>query len=553
MNILLYLFNIFINEDKITIVLLFLLSLLNSIAQSVLISFISANIIESIKKNDNKTSIKFLYQFIFISILFLIFYYIYKTLQNEILTKLAQWMKKELLKIILLSNNEDMKHVNFIEFLTPITRISSSCYGLSFNIINNIIPLLAFLLIATIYFTYNSTILGVSFIIANICILIYLFIFWDSLVNEKSKNEIMINSNEKYIIDILNNIDKVIYRGEILNEIDNLTDKTNGVIQSSIDFLSYTTNHLITIIIFVYIVISIIIFYIIKLFYKKKINSTIFITLFSITLLYRDRMTGVIQTLPDYLESIGRILYIVDDYYKKLGNKDKLYESINKTYSPVDVEFSKIELKNVSFSYKKEDVPIFTNLNMNIKTENKIIGITGLSGKGKSTFAKLLLRLYEPTSGNIYIDGIDITTIDPIYIRKNITYVNQNSKLFNKIIIDNIRYGCSDLDQCDYHLDEIMKYDKIRQLYKNIDINNTSAGSLGENLSGGQRQVINIISGLINPSKILILDEPTNALDKELKYEVISMINYFRKYKKCIIIITHDNSVYQLFDETITI
>lgn len=552
MNILSTLVENFLNEEKTSIIFLFILSLLNSLVQGTVISFISANIIQSIEKKDIQNTNQFLYKFIGISILFLLFYYLYKILQNNILTKMTQWMKKEILKIILLSNNEDMKHVNFIEFITPITRISSSYYVLFFSFINIVIPLLAFLLISSLYFIYQSPVFGISFIIANILIFIYLYSVWDSLAEEKNKNEVKINENEKYVIDILNNIDKVIYRGETLNEINHLTDKTNAVIETGIDFLSYATKHVIIMIIMVFIVMFLCIYYLIQLFYKKKISSTMFITLFSMILLYRDRMMGVIQNVPDYLEFMGKIDYIVDDFNKMLGDKANLNAMINKIYSPIEVDFLTIQLKNVTFSYK-EDTPIFTGLNLTIKTQNKIIGITGLSGKGKSSFAKLLLRLYEPTSGEIFIDGIDIKTIDPNYIRKEITYVNQNSKLFDKKIIDNMTYGCSDLNKCDSHLEEIMRYEKIRQLYKDIDIKNTTAGSLGEHLSGGQRQVVNIIGGLINPSKILILDEPTNALDKELKYEVISMINDFRKYKQCIIIITHDSAVYSLFDETITI
>ena len=552
MNILSTLVENFFNEEKTSIILLFILSLFNSLVQGTVISFISANIIQSIEKKDIQNTNQFLYKFIGISILFLLFYYLYKILQNNILTKMTQSMKKEILKIILLSNNEDMKHVNFIEFITPITRISSSYYVLFFSFINIVIPLLAFLLISSLYFIYQSPVFGISFLMANILIFIYLYSVWDSLAEEKNKNEVKINENEKYVIDILNNIDKVIYRGETLNEINHLTDKTNAVIETGIDFLSYATKHVIIIIIMVFIVMFLCIYYLIQLFYKKKISSTMFITLFSMILLYRDRMMGVIQNVPDYLEFMGKIDYIVDDFNKMLGDKANLNAVINKIYSQIEVDFLTIQFKNVSFSYK-EDTPIFTGLNLTIKTQNKIIGITGLSGKGKSSFAKLLLRLYEPTSGEILIDGIDIKTIDPNYIRKQVTYVNQNSKLFDKKIIDNMTYGCSDLNKCDSHLEEIMRYEKIRQLYKDIDIKNTTAGSLGEHLSGGQRQVVNIIGGLINPSKILILDEPTNALDKELKYEVISMINDFRKYKQCIIIITHDSAMYSLFDETITI
>jgi ABC-type bacteriocin/lantibiotic exporter with double-glycine peptidase domain len=198
-------------------------------------------------------------------------------------------------------------------------------------------------------------------------------------------------------------------------------------------------------------------------------------------------------------------------------------------------------------------MPILTNFNITLKTNNKIIGITGLSGNGKSTFAKLLLKMYQPKSGDIYIDGINIHDIDADYIRKNITYVNQTSKLFDKKIIDNILYGCNDIAICSNHLDEIMKYTKIRELYKNVDFKNKLAGSLGENLSGGQRQIINIIGGLVNPSKILILDEPTNALDMNLKQELLELIRNFKNYKKCIMIITHDKDTFRLFDEKIEI
>jgi ABC-type lipoprotein export system ATPase subunit len=119
--------------------------------------------------------------------------------------------------------------------------------------------------------------------------------------------------------------------------------------------------------------------------------------------------------------------------------------------------------------------------------------------------------------------------------------------------MENIMYGCNDTEKCKIYLEEIMKYPKIQELYKNVDIYNTTAGSLGENLSGGQRQVVNIIGGLIMPSKIVILDEPTNALDIELKNEIIGLINNFRKHKKCIMIISHDKDTFHIFDETIRI
>jgi ABC-type bacteriocin/lantibiotic exporter with double-glycine peptidase domain len=228
-------------------------------------------------------------------------------------------------------------------------------------------------------------------------------------------------------------------------------------------------------------------------------------------------------------------------------------KQINETkYIDENLAFDKITFEDVSFKYGGTDKIIIQNFSQEIYLKNQIIGIVGESGKGKSTIMKLVLRLYEPTSGHIYIDDVDISKLDPYYIRKHITYVNQNSRLFDKKVIENIFYACNHQESCNSHLKEIMEYPKIKELFKNIDIINDDSGSLGENLSGGQRQVINIISGLINPTDILILDEPTNGLDKSLKQDIISIINDFKSYKKCIIIITHDHDVYPIFEQKIT-
>jgi ABC-type bacteriocin/lantibiotic exporter with double-glycine peptidase domain len=230
------------------------------------------------------------------------------------------------------------------------------------------------------------------------------------------------------------------------------------------------------------------------------------------------------------------------------------YESIGKTvYKPTDLKFEKIEFKDVYFRYKRTDEYMFKNLNLKIESSHNIVGITGLSGRGKSTLMKLLLKMHSCEKGSILVDGVDIKTIDPMYIRKKVVYVNQSSKLFDRKIVENMMYGCKDTDVCKKYLDIVLSHPKISGLYKNLDINTGMAGPLGEKLSGGQRQIANIISGLVNESEILILDEPTNALDGELKKELLGLIDEFRQYKKCIVIITHDRDVYPLMDERINI
>jgi ABC-type bacteriocin/lantibiotic exporter with double-glycine peptidase domain len=247
------------------------------------------------------------------------------------------------------------------------------------------------------------------------------------------------------------------------------------------------------------------------------------------------------------LEFIGRIHYVIKLFEKMVGK----YDLDLKKYDKAQLQFRKIVFENIYFKYPNTDNYIFENFNVTMYTNNNIIGIVGYSGIGKSTFMKMMLKLYKCDKGRILIDGQDIETIDTEYIRKNITYINQNSKLFDKKIIENILYGCNNVSVCQKHLEEIQKYKQIQKIFKEIDIHNINAGLAGENLSGGQRQVVNIVSGLINPCKILILDEPTNALDIDLKQEIIQLISDFKKYKQSIIIITHDKDVYPLFDEKI--
>jgi ABC-type bacteriocin/lantibiotic exporter with double-glycine peptidase domain len=550
MHIVNYLLYVFFKKEAVRTGILVLLSLVITMIQTNGISFVTANIIESVEKHSLKSTMQFFNYFIYLSILFFIIYYIYKSLQNNLITKIIQWVKNEIFRIILKTNNENMQNVNFVEFITPITRISVSFYALFFDIITVIIPTMAFLLIVSSYFLYENTTFGICFLLANLFIFYYIYLNWNNLTKAKNEQETVINENEKFIIDILNNIDKVIYRGETENEINNFTKMTDNAINKGIRVLDIIKNHTSVLTFFVYIIIFSSLFYLIKLQHRGKIKTTTFITFMTILLLYRDKIISTINNLPDWLEFIGRIQYITKEFNQMLGQNFNVNELMQNKYIQKELEFNTITFDNVSFYYKN-NAPIFKNTYLNININDKIIGITGLSGKGKSSFAKLLLRVYEPAEGNIYIDDIDISTIDPDYIRKNITYVNQSSKLFDKKIMDNMMYGCQDKETCKKYLDEIMKYPKIQRLYKNVDIHNSYAGSLGENLSGGQRQVVNIISGLIMPSKITILDEPTNALDIDLKDEIIGLIQSFKKYKKCIIIISHDKDIFHLFDQTL--
>jgi ABC-type multidrug transport system fused ATPase/permease subunit len=354
---------------------------------------------------------------------------------------------------------------------------------------------------------------------------------------------------EAKLVEILNNLDKIVYRGQTESETENYRQQQDRITHAAFDYYNHVNGNM-------YIMNGIITatmtgcaFWLITLVSQKKITLTVFITLFTILLLYQEKVSGSLVEVFNILDFIGHSQNIINQF-QNMSDDYQTVLAVQQTQP--DLVLKEIDFRNVSYSYDGGNHMVFENVSMKLHTYgNRVIGITGLSGKGKSTFMKLLIKLYKCNSGSIHIDGHDIATIDNDYLRSKITYINQNSKLFDRTVVENLLFGCSDTDVCQSRLSEIMAYPKIQELYKNVNVNEGSSGHLGEKLSGGQRQVANLISGLIHPSPLLILDEPTNALDKELKKEIIDIIKTFKKFKQCIIIITHDEEVFPLFDEKV--
>ena len=186
----------------------------------------------------------------------------------------------------------------------------------------------------------------------------------------------------------------------------------------------------------------------------------------------------------------------------------------------------KIQISNLNFEYVK-NFPVLNNISIDI-AKGQTTAIVGSTGSGKSTLIKLILRLYDSTSGEIKFDGKNIRDLELDSLRNKIGLVSQDIFLFEGTVFENIAYGNLDAnDEEVWEAARLSESDKFINQLPNKE--NTIVGERGQKLSGGQRQRISIARAILKNPEILILDEATSAVDNETEAAIQRSINTLKK------------------------
>ena len=283
--------------------------------------------------------------------------------------------------------------------------------------------------------------------------------------------------------------------------------------------------------------------YLLYSFYKKKIiTSTQLVSSFVITWSILSAYQRAIDSAWS-LSEVYSTIYNVEDYFNNISEKNQSMKTGTSTFNNGDIIISSVYHKynkSISQDYLDIDVDedheddfVLENISMKIKKGEKV-AFVGKIGSGKSTLIKLIMGYQPLVLGSITIGGVSVNDISDDDIRRNIFYIPQKPKLFNRTLYENIIYGIEKPPSKE-QIKDIMK---IYNISFNRDMDEL-VGVEGNSISGGQRQMVWLLRTVLSPASILIMDEPTSALDPDNKQLINSIINKI-SVGKTVIIVSHD-------------
>ena len=531
----------------ITVVVLFVTSPL----EMIVLSNLFTDFTNSINKLDYSNSINILWKIAGLYTLIDVIYMINSYYDKVSYPKMEKFIRFKLVDVIFKNievNYDDENISNIILKLLQIPNIVVTCTQ---NFIYWIITFVITVVSILAYILYiNVEIGGFMIILFSLFCITYYYVLM-KVKNKSSEREKEEKVLMTHVDDVLSNSLSVIACKKVDDEKEYLENKHIIYDEKNEEQMWYSSKG---VYLFSFIVTAILVVYvyvILRFYQAKKITSQDTIKLVIIILFF-----------IRYLKTtINRTVQIVVFYGKLAESEENIKNILNKTVingTKKNITITgDIEFRNVSFEYNSEDPKIIhetnetneevpptnkekqkslDNVSFKIKTLDRV-AIIGTNGSGKSTIIKLIMGYYNVSSGQVLHNGINVLDINREYLRNKIAVINQKVVLFNRSIIDNICYGNNIPKEKVKH---ILKNLHIMRVFKNQPEGlETLAGLHGSALSGGQKQIIYLLRCYLSNKPIIIMDEPTAAVDSTHKKYIMKMIDEMAK-KSTLIVVTHD-------------
>ena len=544
----------FIKNYKFTVILYIIFQILAFPLEAIAVPQIYSRFFNVL---NNKTKVDVFIKYFLIIIFFLIIVNLSNAttsyIESIMLPKINEYIINYIFKNLLIKNENQYEDVDLGKLITRLSIVPQHLKEFITSFCTWILPRMLTIIIINIYFFYLSWKLGlVSIILLLIFGLLNIkyFIFCSNISIQR---HILFEKKNSDTQDKLSNAYSIYSNGNLEKEILNYENKTKiytSKFRENLSCLNKSTIYSSFLLIFIFICLNATSVF---LYMKNKISYVNLIAIFITIIYYTPCIVTLIYTMPElvhYYGTLGSVDKFIEELYnseKENLNKNNIKHANKNNVQDLIIKKGNIVINNLTFGYNSNN--LFKNFYLTIK-ENENIAIIGPSGNGKSTLIKLIMGYYNVPNNTIFIDNIDINKFNLNDLRKQISYVNQNTKLFNTTLLENIKYG-----------NDFTKHEIIN-LFNKLNINNifsnlktgleTNVGIDGNNLSGGQRQLVHILRCIGRKNKIIILDEPTSAIDKENKIIIVNAIKELSK-NNTLILITHDLSILHIVNRVITL
>lgn len=538
----------FLKENQFWVFITIITTLICNPIEIIVLSDLFSNFTNAINKLEYSNSISILMKITGLSIFVDTVYMISNYVDKLYFPMMEKFIRFKLIDVIFKNIEVNYEKEDISNHIIKTLKIPNTVTSFTGRFIYWVITFVLTSVVILGYVIYvNPIIGGMTVLVFVLFFILYYYILLDTKnTSEQRENE------EKHLMsnidDVLSNSISIISTKKIKNEKEYLLDKHSIYDEAHETQLwstskgGYAMSILVTLILVAYV------YVILHLYKSKAIDSTSTIKVIIIMLFF----VRYIKTASQ------RSILVIAEYGKLAENELNIRKLLvddhdihgDKTDVPIT---GHIEFKNVSFEYARHSDASGSNIGETRTAEDRKktldnvsfkikpldrVAIIGTNGSGKSTIIKLLSGFFKPTEGQILFDGEDIQNIDREYLRSKLSIVSQKVVLFNRSVLDNICYAT---DTPKEKVIEILDRLKIMNVFKKLPQGlDTMAGSRGENLSGGQRQIIYLLRSYLSNKPITIMDEPTAAVDAFHKKYVTQMINEMSK-KTTMIIVTHDS------------
>jgi len=541
----------FTDENVALLVGYFVVNILTLILETIVISVLLSKIFSSLEKGGGGkgTSVSYdtgglFMKFVGVFVLVRLGYFLKSIIYDEITPKFFYFLRTNLYDKIIDRYRVDYKELNTGYVLYNFEHLPSSFKKLMTELLQEYIPNVLALIVCLCYLFYMNKVIGGIVLFGIIALIMIVGLTIGKSIELGGIQHGAFESDNSHIQDRVNNLFDIYTSGTETQEKQEFVGLEQTLEHAMKDDYMYITMATSMMEVFSILILATSFFTLYKVYRAGTMSTENIITIIL-----------VLSYFLTYFSKISSSYISLSDVFGYSLQSDRFIKEITSQPIPSSpptnhsIFHGPIEIKNLHFKYGEGDSKIskiLNNVNLYVKPGSKI-AIYGKSGSGKSTLIKLLLGFYTMGEGSISIGGKDIKDIDLSELRRNISVVNQNNRLFDKSIMENMTYGLPENE--DISEDDIKKIIGNQNIFSNITGGlNSNVGTSGSKLSGGQKQMIVLGRAILKATPILILDEPTSALDKNTKTNILNIIKNLKN--KTVIIITHDDSIERIVDKS---